>query len=280
MKKVNLDFFLSKPYRLAVCIATPLFLYIFLVAFLPFGIHNYNPRFTYTVHFLVEMAKFGTSTFFLCVLMEFWVKRHCIKRASTAAVVYWHLALLLVLGLSNFVLYNLIGGWHDWKFISGLRFVLQISSVLIFPLAGVLGYFRFRNLKSDYEQMLTNREEGPKEEFISVKGSGNNESVAVRLVDLLCLKAHDNYVELSFLEQNQVKKKLVRGTLTNIFRQISHPEVVRCHRSYVVNLHNVRSVVGHSSIELRLVCVSHPIPVSRSYREVVLQAIRRFKIIH
>ena len=92
---------------------------------------------------------------------------------------------------------------------------------------------------------------------------------------ILFIKAEDNYSRIVWIEGQRRKEQIIRATLKNIEKQLDGTDLVRCHRSFLVNLSNY-SVHGDSR-GYRLVCAQDPfkVPVSRSRAGMVLQMIRK-----
>lgn len=101
---------------------------------------------------------------------------------------------------------------------------------------------------------------------ISIISENQNERLILPLHQLLFVEKADNYVEVHYLENNRVQKKLIRQTLTNLEQQAGAGQLIRCHRSYLVNLQHVKHAKGNSR-GFRLYMHNHekPIPVSRKY---------------
>ena len=83
---------------------------------------------------------------------------------------------------------------------------------------------------------------------------------------MLYICSCDNYVEIHYTTVGeQVHKRLLRTTLNNLEEQLNASDLVRCHRSYIVNLGKVCEVEGNSkAMVLLLQQVPQPIPVSRT----------------
>ena len=66
--------------------------------------------------------------------------------------------------------------------------------------------------------------------------------------------------------------------LTKIATQITQPYIQRCHRSYLLNLHQIKYVDGNSrGLQLQLLDTDRIIPVSRKYVKGVLEEIEAGK---
>ncbi|MEL6922453.1 MAG: LytTR family DNA-binding domain-containing protein [Bacteroidota bacterium] len=93
--------------------------------------------------------------------------------------------------------------------------------------------------------------------------------------DLVYLQSADNYVEILFRENGQIKKSLLRNTLQRLTEQIKAQHIMRCHRSFTVNLHQVAKVSGNAQgYKLHIRESDLRIPVSRSRSKEVLARLR------
>ena len=74
-----------------------------------------------------------------------------------------------------------------------------------------------------------------------------------------------------FLDENKLKKVTHRVTLLSFEIQLKEVfSLVRCHRSYMVNLNKVKNISGNAQgLKLELINHSEIIPVSRKYIPIV-----------
>lgn len=264
------DFYLTPGYRRTVSVVVGVFMYVFLVAFLPFGVSNYNPNHQYSWEFLSEIAKFMLLTIGLAWVMEHWLKPRLLRQARWQEVVAWSALLVSVIGLGNFLLYNWLGGWHDFSPGSALAFIGNCATVLVFPLVGTFFYFRYQALARRFTQIQLPQDVAP-ERLIHFEGQGSGDRLSIAASDFRYAQAQDNYVALYYLRGGTLKRELLRATLAELLGQDPGGDLLRCHRSFVVNPRQVRSFTGGNPVELYLDGVEAPIRVSRSYRAAVLQ---------
>lgn len=93
-----------------------------------------------------------------------------------------------------------------------------------------------------------------------------NESFAFEDEHFTHAIAVGNYTDLYFLKQGSSTKTTYRISLSSFEKQINNHNLCRCHRSYLVNLHQVTSVSGNSQgLRLTLSDDISEIPVSRKY---------------
>ena len=267
------EFYLSRRYRWAVSLAVGIFFFAFLLVFLPFGVNNYNPQHEYTGQFLWVMTQFMLLTTALALALELWLKPRLLKRAGKSQVLAWSAMLMVLIGLANFLLYNWMGNWHDFRLVSALVFVGNCATILVFPLVGTFFYFRYHTLNRRLWQLHLKWEATP-DRLIHFEGQGSSERLSIAASDFRYAQAQDNYVALYYLRAGTLKRELLRATLAEILEQAGPVELMRCHRSFVVNLRQVRSFSGGNPMELYLDQVATPIRVSRSYRTTVLQRLQ------
>jgi hypothetical protein len=96
---------------------------------------------------------------------------------------------------------------------------------------------------------------------------------SVKKENLLYLESAENYVSICYLNKGRVSKYLLRDTLKKVEENISGTEIIRCHRSYMVNFEKVK-VIKKDKYGLNLE-LDDPsaidIPVSKTYVESVMQ---------
>ncbi|WP_299439815.1 LytTR family transcriptional regulator DNA-binding domain-containing protein [uncultured Aquimarina sp.] len=103
---------------------------------------------------------------------------------------------------------------------------------------------------------------------ITISGSLKKESFQVDQTNLVYVKSENNYVSIFYFEENLLKEKLLRSTLSNIQKQL--PLFVKIHRSYIVNPDFTLSLKGSKqNAKLYLKKTEHSIPVSQPFFETV-----------
>lgn len=84
---------------------------------------------------------------------------------------------------------------------------------------------------------------------------------------LICAFSGQNYVEIFMITNGSVAQVLLRITFSSFYNQISHnEEIVRCHRTRIINLRYLKSVVTNNGRKMvRLNYIDETIPISRYY---------------
>ena len=64
--------------------------------------------------------------------------------------------------------------------------------------------------------------------------------LTVKSEDLLLIESADNYICVWYMNNDQVKKSMIRNTMTRVVEQLKDSSVQRCHRSYMINMDKVK----------------------------------------
>jgi len=152
--------------------------------------------------------------------------------------------------------------------------IWQTFLVGIFPLSfiSLLNYNKHlnSNLKASQEIKLPEIEEKAKTKNLSIPKyfliSGEQETNQIGLDNLLYLESDGNYAYLNQLSEGTVTKSMHRTTLKSIEAENTYPNILRCHRSYIVNLDQVIEVKGNAQgLKLSLNNCDDIVPVSKKY---------------
>ncbi len=185
-------------------------------------------------------------------------------------IVAWLLWDLLLVGSTAFLYYNYRGDWHDFSWRSYVGFLPDVALVVIFPIAGFLFYIRHQWLASRYIDLTTAQVQAPSTELLHFSSENDKEVVTVARGDLLYLESQDNYMDVVYLHDEERRSQLIRSSLKRI-EAMNIPRLIRCHRSFMVNLDQVRNCHGNRhGLKLQLPGADRPVPVSRRYVEAVL----------
>jgi len=96
---------------------------------------------------------------------------------------------------------------------------------------------------------------------------------SIKKEDLLYIEAADNYILIHYLSHNRLSKYMVRNTLKRIESMFQDAGLVRCHRSYVVNMDNVKFI--RKERDGLILGFETPaqltLPISKTYLEVFIR---------
>lgn len=115
----------------------------------------------------------------------------------------------------------------------------------------------------------------PKEN-ITIKGENKYEIIELKREQLLFIKAMENYVEIIYVNnKTEIQSKTFRQTLSKIENE--HTFLEKCHRSYLVNLQNIKELTGNSqTARISFKNTTINIPVSKTlYKKIKHKLIDR-----
>ena len=99
-----------------------------------------------------------------------------------------------------------------------------------------------------------------KKDDITIKGENKLDILKIKQSDLICISNSQNYVEIFFLEKEELQSKLIRTSLKKI--QDDFDFLIKVHRSHLINPTHFKSWKDQSTIVLTQI----DIPVSKNYK--------------
>ena len=251
----------SEKWSLVLFIA--LFVPFFLIVFQPFGVNNYDTTHKISGQFVLGYLGFGLVSALAIGIFEFLIAPAIFKKAHGI----WGLTRMLMelwfLTTCIFLFYNWMGNFHDWHWQSYLGFLRDVSLMSIIPILLVMLFLRYRN--TGQQPVEASDRQKP---LIWLRARPGLEQMALAAADVLYIEAQDNYVAVNFLQNGAMQRKLLRIPLNQLEKQLATYGIIRCHRSFLVNIDQIKNVSGNShQLNLHLPHSSVNIPVSRRYVE-------------
>jgi hypothetical protein len=259
-------------YKWVFVLSIALFMVLFLLAFQPFGVSNFDPNFHISLEFFLVISSFGLVVSGTLAVNEFLLRPLLLKRLTRLQLYCWLAWVYILVATVVFVFYNYLGEWHDLKWTSFLGFIRDIGMLISIPVAGFIFFIRHESLKSEYVRLQSIHLEVPASKLMHFCSDNQKDQVSMALTDLLYLESQDNYVAVVYMDQGVRRGALIRSSLKRLEGSLGEPALIRCHRSYIVNLLRVRSCYGNRhGLKLGVDGADGSVPVSRSYTDAVLQ---------
>ncbi|OJW15311.1 MAG: hypothetical protein BGO48_14380 [Mucilaginibacter sp. 44-25] len=253
-----------------------LLIFIFLLLFRPFGVYEPEHKFNYL--FICGLHALSPA---LIVYVYFAGLGHVRSRAVKSALwssgqEYMHLAVIfLITGIMSFflrsIIYNNADNW-SWRYLwEEIRNCYLAGVLLYFLLLFAGSHFRSsRSIKANDTDIpaiiplpsgtdtTTTR--------LHIKTQVQQDDFYMDPAQLLFARADGNYIELTMLSGEQVHTELKRISLKQFEAQLTpYPFLFRCHRAYLVNLHQIRKVSGNAQgYTVLLHMTAQSVPVSRT----------------
>ncbi len=151
--------------------------------------------------------------------------------------------------------------------------------VLLLPYSIMWLYFSWRDKKEQIERMTDIQSfSGNVRDMIPFYDEKSVLRFSVKKENLLFIESAENYVSICYLNKEKISKYLLRETLKKIEENFAGTEIIRCHRSYIVNFEKVRVIrKDRDGLKLELDSPSvMDIPVSKTYVDSVMQTFTRY----
>jgi DNA-binding LytR/AlgR family response regulator len=104
------------------------------------------------------------------------------------------------------------------------------------------------------------------------------DAFTVAIDKLLYIECADNYSTITYWDADVKRKIILRGSLKFFQQQIAFSQIVRCHRTFIVNLKNITVLEGNTQgYGLRVKYTSELLPVSRKHAPAVVQAYKQLR---
>jgi len=149
--------------------------------------------------------------------------------------------------------------------------VQNTSLILLIPYIISLLFFSWRENKFTLEQLVSQLR--AKRHFIPFEDENGVLRLTINSGDLLYLKASDNYVDIIYRSGEKTKTYVLRNTLKKLEGSLGGLPLLRCHRSYMVNVTSVKILKRDKGKFVLWLDEdgSITIPVSRGYADEVLK---------
>ena len=269
-----------------------LFVGVFLVVFQPFGLSTWN-----TSSKLIKLFGFGLITFIVTsfnfiVWPRLFPDQFSDQRWTVGREIGLVMGNILLIAIANRLYLEWILAGVD----SGMGWVGMILVTFLiglFPTTGavLLSYIQQLKKYSQSAAQLTILSPDSSNRYSENNSHGQSGTVAadtlllvadnekdalsLQPTDLLFIESSDNYCTVVYLKNQQPAKPLLRSSLSRLESQIALPHIVRCHRSYVVNLHRVERVTGNAQgYKLHLLGGHYQVPVARKYNDTLVAELK------
>jgi hypothetical protein len=217
---------------------------------------------------------YSLGCFLTLVVNFFVVQDRVMKNYTIGSTLIWTFWIVFCIADANFIVTTVLFRFESFSlsvFIKDQLFTLVLGFVIT-PLF-ILIHYNFI-LKQQISQLFkvvpNNQEKEARDEIILFQSEYKNDSLSVRMDCLLFIKSADNYIDVYYMNNNHVVHKLIRNTLASVEEKALHPELLRCHRSYIVNKQKIKTVEGNSSgYNIILNQYSQKIPLSKKYKNAI-----------
>lgn len=280
---------LSRPYRLMNlgtaswrnALVFGLLIFLFLLVFQPFGLSTYPGSL-----WMVAVGYGATCAAVMLFLNglvasnlpQFFSERHW----TVGREIAWTFLNVALIGLAN-LLYSMAIGFARFSWEMLLLYEGYTLLIGLFPVTVTILLTEAR-LSRRYQQGSERMNTGlPKpagtldehqnagaapsvaSSMITIPSENGREDLSMTAKDLLFIRSAANYLEVHQAGRTEMKRHVLRGSLKRAEEALAdHPQLVRCHKSHLVNLDRVTKVSGNAQgYHLHLDQGEDTVPVSR-----------------
>ena len=235
---------------------------IFLNLFEPFNIGRWYSD-SGIIKF-IRLSGYGVVVALVFLFTQFPLRR--LFKVQFFKIKSYMLWLVIEISLISLV-YIFLYGNPLGNFLNDLIFSLKYTLLgICLPYSFAVLIIYYKNQRQEIKD-LQNRVSMPSDKRMLVfKDENGKMKFSVQASDVLLLESTDNYVTVYYILKNKLQRTLLRNTLKNLEEMLAENAILRCHRSFMVNLENIDFVQKNSKkISIRIKHMDQLIPVSQKY---------------
>ena len=272
------DHLIKKRKIVQTIIFTSVFALAFINIYAPFGV-DYWYNVTKVQLFLYSSLVILTGILVVVIsriIMYYHSKRHKITYLQYSL---WILAEILSMAAFYTIFIKFI--LHDTRIITDI-FKISVKNtalVLLLPYTILWLYFSWNDKSQKLEQLTFKDSDTTfSKRMIPFRDEKGTLRFSILLDDLLYLESSDNYVTVYYLDHTKVSKFMIRNSLKYYEESLGVTNLVRCHRSYIVNFDKVK--IMRKEKEGLLLELDNPqqlsLPVSKTYVASIIEAFSKY----
>jgi len=198
----------------------------------------------------------------------------------------WNFKRDIVLNVCIWVLISVVSTFYA-RYVGKTNITFYSVFVIVFlslvQVAILIITNRFETLKIKLQNALNLNEKPDRtikegNELVEIEFDSENkfEKISLQLTEIIMLRSADNYIEIFWEKEGEIKRKLIRQTLQNTeYQLIKYPQIIRCHRTCLFNINYVSKLnIYPQGYKLKLKNIEEEVPVSRQYILKVKEALQ------
>ncbi len=254
-------------------IFTSVFALVFINLYAPFGVGNWNNQ-TDLNRFLYSSGLILSGLLVIAVSRIIMHQFNKKKEINNLTYIFWIAAEIISLSVVYVILQHIV-----IEKIMDIGYALKdslkkTSLVLLLPYTISYLYLSWVE-KNDLIRKLSTENGNERNKspiMIPFRDEKGELKFSIKRNDLLYLEAADNYVMIYYMDENSIQKFMIRNSMKNLEGSLKNMGIIRCHRSYCVNIDKVKIVRKETDgLVLELDApVRKNLPISLSYVEQVM----------
>ena len=173
------------------------------------------------------------------IILFHWGKRHAI---TVRAYAIWIVLEIFFMSLFYTIYTLVLNPEREYMEVFNDSAV-NTSLVLLLPYSVLHLYFSYKEKERQLRLLEENQTEAAvRQSVFSFYDEKNELRLSVKRSNLLYLESADNYVCIWYLNKGQLTKFMLRNSLKAIEESLADTNVLRCHRSFMVNFDQVKVI--------------------------------------
>ncbi len=278
MGKIVPSYIVEKGNIIKLLLFVTFFVLIFIVIFKPFNSNNWIEGMSIDkfVIYSIIMVTMGLGVLAISRIIMYKSRHHITLYYWTYTI--WMLGEILAISIVCSLFAWLIHP-RNADYFQILPYTLQYTTLVLFLpfiISWLFFELKYKNLalehvkKNGTKSILNSKvEESGLINFTDDKG---NLKLSVSLDNLFYIEAADNYVKICYINKEKVTHFILRNSLKNIEDSFSDINLIRCHRSYIINFLKVKVMRREKDgLYIEMDSKSLPdIPISKTYAKKVM----------
>jgi hypothetical protein len=252
-------------------IFTAAFAVVFINIYSPFGISVWFKVTQWQLFFYSSLVIL-TGILIIVISRLLMIVYYKNKDLSYVQYALWILGEILFMALFYALFQKII--LHDSNFIIDLLKVSiqNTALVLLLPYCLFWLYFSWYDNKTQLELLKGQTLPDNSQNMVAFYDEKNVLRLSLKMENLLYIEASDNYVNINYINKEKVTRFLLRNSLKSMELLFKGTEVIRSHRSYMVNFKKVK-IIRKDKDGLKLefdLPQTLDLPVSKTYSENIM----------
>lgn len=272
--------FLTREFLLMKVLFETLFSALFLALYQPFGFSTTLWLGIQPDDVLASTVKFyGVCILVLIMSAEALYRRDEKHPVSYRLLMAWQGAeVLLIAGI--YLAFTIALGHAGDTLMSILiaRSIICVALIMLIPFVIALLYAEILDDREEIRLLTLNKPLGAgylDDVLVNLYDHSGTLKISASQRDIYYIESEDNYVNIHYELDDHMTSYLLRSSTGEVEAALRHTSIVRCHRSYLVNLSHVK-VLKHGTGKAILILsdkAGTEIPVSKSYYQDLLDRI-------
>ncbi len=276
MKNKIPSYFYSKVNSRWLIVGTAIFTELFIIVFEPFRSrilvdNDWEYLLWTTVTVAIGMLVIGISR----LVMSVYGKKRSISVTAYALWLFIEVCVItLIFSLMLLLVFSYVAEEFEWTFFVLFKdILLGTAFTLLMPYTILHLTFAYLNAKNEIALLSDKKEEQPQPDMYHFYDERGELKLSVRPDMVYYLESADNYVMIHYINGSKLEKLMLRNTLKNIEWRFLDKGLVRCHRSYIINIQKVSVIRKHDyDVVVDFADERLPqIPISKGYSDVVMR---------